>query len=318
MDLSIIIINWNSNRFLRNCLSSIRKNAGDLDHEVWVVDNASYDGCGEMLRREFSDVRFIQSETNLGFAKANNLAATQAKGHLLLFLNPDTEVQPEAFRKMAGRLRADQNAGIVGARLLNTDGTLQTSCVQSFPTILNQVLDADILRKLTPRSRLWGMEALFAGGDAPHTVEAVSGAALMIKSGVFQLLDGFSPSYFMYGEDLDLCFRATQAGYQVLHVPDAGITHHGGGSSKSATSSFSVVMMRESVYRFLRKNRGAAYALGYRFGLMAAAFPRMLLSLPPMVMRWSTGGRGSNETLRKWVGILRWSLGLEKWVNNRG
>jgi N-acetylglucosaminyl-diphospho-decaprenol L-rhamnosyltransferase len=138
-ELSIIIVNWNSKDFVRKCVQSIMANLMDFAFEIIVVDGASYDGCGEMLMREFPEVRFIQSDKNVGFARASNLGFEQSSGNCLLFLNPDTEVVGPAISILRTALLELDQAGIVGAKLLNTDGSVQTSCIQAFPTILNQL-----------------------------------------------------------------------------------------------------------------------------------------------------------------------------------
>ena len=134
MKLSIIIINWNSALFLRKCLASVYLNAPSVSFEVLVVDNASYDGCAEMVQSEFPEVRFFQSEENLGFGRANNFAVERSLGAALLFLNSDTEVIGPAVSRLLGCLRSRPNAGAVGAKLLNPDATVQESCIQSFPS----------------------------------------------------------------------------------------------------------------------------------------------------------------------------------------
>src|SRR4029077_16116528 len=148
LDLSIIIINWNSAAFVRECLETVYAGTGELDFEVIVVDNASFDDCGQVVQAEFPAVKFLQSPANLGFAKANNLGVRAAGGRNLLFLNPDTEILGNALPKMVSFLDASPDASIVGYKLLNSDLSLQTSCVQPFPSILNQVFDAEHLRRI--------------------------------------------------------------------------------------------------------------------------------------------------------------------------
>src|ERR1017187_2294182 len=151
MDLSVIIINWNSRDYLRECLISVIGGTGDLTCEILVIDNASHDGAAQMVAAEFPRVTYIQSDRNLGFSGGNNHAARQATGDFLLFLNPDTVVEGDTLVKLVGALRRQPDAGIAGARLLNSDRTLQTSCVQAFPTVVNQFLDCEWLRRRFPR-----------------------------------------------------------------------------------------------------------------------------------------------------------------------
>jgi GT2 family glycosyltransferase len=315
MDLSIIIVNWNSTDYLRRCIGSIVTHAHGIEYEIIVVDSASFDGCGEMLRQHFPEVRFIQSERNIGFARSNNLGANRAQGRVLLFLNPDTEMYAPAIATLYRQFRSLPNAGVAGCRLLNSDGSLQTSCVQRLPTVLNQILDVGVLQQWFPRVGLLMTAATFGNETKPVEVEAVSGACLMIERAVFRQVGDFSTDYFMYGEDLDLCYKAKQVGYRNYYVPGAVITHHGGGSSRQARSAFSDVMIRESVSRFLGKSRGQWYRKCYRVALTATSGARLLmlaLLYPTYLMRgrsreWSTAKQ-------KWTAILRWGLGRETWT----
>lgn len=319
MDLSIIIVNWNSANYLRECLNSIFTNSAGLGLEVIVVDNASYDGCGEMLKIDFPTVKFVQSTENLGFARANNLGFNHSGGRNLLFLNPDTEVIGPAIVSMLKFLEVSKKAGVVGCRLLNSNGSLQISCVQSLPTVMNQVFDAEFLRRWFPKAELWGTRALFKGGTTPTEVEAISGACMMIRREVFNQVGGFSTDYFMYTEDLDLCFKTRRAGFRNYHLGEAVIVHYGGGSSQQRWSNFSIVMMRESVAQFLRKYRGPLYSSCYKLAMSGSAVIRLMLVcilFPVWLARHRTDGW--NAAFWKWLAILRWGLGLERWVDQYG
>ena len=207
MDLSIIIVNWNSVEFLKKCLASVKAGTKGLDYEIIVIDSASFDGCGEMLQKLYSDVVFIQSQDNVGFAQANNVAFEKSCGRNILFLNPDTEVDDSAINTIYNYLEKLPNAGALGCKLLNTDRTIQTSCIQSFPTILNQMLDSECLRARMPESSLWGNAALFSHSQEPSLVDAISGACIMMGRNVFEQIGKFSQDYFMYTEDVDLCYK---------------------------------------------------------------------------------------------------------------
>ena len=318
MDLSIIIVNWKSVAYLRECLRSIYGNADGIDVEIIVVDNASGDDCLEVLNKEFPRVQCIASPDNLGFAGANNLGAKRATGRNLLFLNPDTVVTGSALQSMMAILDEREDAGVVGSMLLNSDSTVQTSCVQSFPTILNQILDAEALRKRFPRSELWGMQALFTASSAPTDVDAISGACMMLKSETFSKVGGFSTHYFMYSEDVDLCFRVKQAGLHNYFVGSARVVHHGGRSSASEPqNNFAAVLMRESRLRWLRTWRGAVYADAYRAATALAAMGRVaILEAGILTARGADRRRSLRYSAEKWIKILRWSFGLEPWAKN--
>jgi GT2 family glycosyltransferase len=241
-----------------------------------VIDSASFDGCDVMLRERFPRVRFIQSETNLGFAGANNRAFEASTGHAVLFLNPDTELIGPAIDTLYAELQARPDAGTVGGKLLNGDGTVQESCVQSVPTLSNQLLGAEFLRQRWPHSPLWGMAALHQAGVDACEVQAISGACVMLRRKVFEESGRFSTDYFMYAEDMELSYNARRAGYRNYYVPRATVTHFGGSSSQQV-STFAAVMLPEAIWRFLRKTRGRAYGLGYRVGMFASALGRLSL-----------------------------------------
>ncbi|HLE17264.1 MAG TPA: glycosyltransferase family 2 protein [Syntrophales bacterium] len=318
-DLSIIIVNWNSAEYIRKCLSSIFRETKNLDFEVIVVDNASYDGCEQIVRHEFCGVVFVQSDKNLGFAGANNLGFRHSKGKALLFLNPDTEIIGAAINDMLSHLTSLNDAGAVGCRLLNSDMSLQTSCIMPFPTILNQVLDTDYLKLLFPKMGLWGIKPLFSDGGPPEPVEVISGACMMIKRDVFEKVGLFSADYFMYSEDVDLCYKINEAGYKIYHVSDAKVIHHGGRStSQKNENHFGAVLIRESIFNFLTKTKGRTYAQLYKVSMTFIAFTRLavLLLLSPWLM-FTTKKDAIYHTMRKWGKVLRWSLGLEKWCKDR-
>jgi GT2 family glycosyltransferase len=318
IDISIIIINWKSAQYVQKCLETIFCDISIPSLEVIVVDNASDDGCGVMLKDQYPHVRFIQSPINIGFAQANNLAFRQSYGKTLLFLNPDTEIIGKAISTMHRLLWETSDAGAIGCTLLNTDGTLQTSSIQAFPTILNQVFDAEALRRRFPLLSLWGTQPLFERSEIPVPVEVVSGACLMVKRNVFEAAGFFSNDYFMYAEDTDLCYKVRALGFVVYFTADASVVHHGGGSSKQRDRNhFAAIVMRESLFLFLTKFRGRLYGNLYRVATGCAAFIRVtfIVSLMSIIPR-----RSKRDALRislvKWVKIFRWSLGFEKWVRS--
>ncbi len=308
MDLSIVIVNWNSREYLEKCLASIHGNTKGVTFEIVVIDSGSFDGCDQMLRAQYPAVRFLQAAHNEGFAKANNEAFRQTVGNTVLFLNPDTEVVGAAVELLYRRLHALPRSGIVGARLLNSDGSLQSSCIQAIPTILNRVLDSDFLKNRYPTAKLWGMAALFAKGEEAQEVAAISGACLMLRRQTFIEVGLFSEDYFMYAEDVDLCYKALKAGYTNYHVPTAVVVHHGGRSSDQAVSTFSTVMMREATWRFLRKTRGPVYGAGYRLSMFGSAIGRLAaLMAGRVVLR----GADCETSIRTWAAVLRWALNRE-------
>lgn len=306
MELSIIIVNWNSCEFLRTCLASIRTHLTGVTYEVVVIDAGSFDDAEDMLRREFPETRFVQSQTNPGFGLANNAAVAASTGSTLLFLNPDTEVRAGAIQALLAAQRSLPQAGIVGARLLNSDGTLQESCVQSFPTVLNQIVNSEFLRRRFPKSRLWGMSALFDDSAPTHEVEGISGACMLMPRQLFDQVGGFSTIYFMYAEDMDLAYKVREAGFRNYYVRDASIVHHGGQSTQRSANLFAAVMLPEAVQRFFVAHRGRAYSWAYRGLMMCSGLGRL------GVLGAASVSRGQSPTgtasFQKWLAIVRWSL----------
>lgn len=313
--LSIIIINWNSVEYLKKCLHSIYSQTNKLDFEIIVVDNASYDGSDSLIESEFPEVKFIQSEENIGFARANNLGFQYSSGRNLLFLNPDTEILDSAINIIYSYLESLTNAGAVGCKLLNSDLSIQTSCIQPFPTILNQALDVEYLKLKFPQLKLWGIKPLFFNDGNPAEVEVISGACIMVKRDVFKKIGKFSTDYFMYSEDVDICYKIWQKGYKAYYINDAGIVHHGGGSSKKKQNdSFPILLMNESKMTFLKKTRSKFYANLYRLSIIIISLFRLILilSMLPISRYLGRDFYGLRYSFRKWKRILRWSFGIER------
>jgi N-acetylglucosaminyl-diphospho-decaprenol L-rhamnosyltransferase len=318
-DISIIVINWNSRAFVDKCLASIDANAGDLSLEVLVVDNASFDGCQEMVQSRYPHVRFIQCQQNLGFAKANNLAFTRSSGRTIFFLNPDTEIQGPALQQLLAGLEANKDAGMVGAHLLNSDMSLQTTCIAAVPTILNQLLNVDLLRRRFPMWKIWRMQALFEQSARPVQVEAISGACMLAHREVVEQTGAFSTDYFMYAEDMDLCVKIVRAGWKIYYVPDARIVHHAGGSSALREENhFSNIMLRTSLLQFFQVHRGRAYATLYRVSLVFFCLLRLLvLAIASPLLLLQCRRDLLFRAVGKWSHILLWSVGSSGF-NNQG
>ena len=305
--LTILLVNWRSKDYLRRCLQTVHATCGELTPQIVVVDGGSFDGCGEMLASEFPEVEFVQSPANIGFGRCNNLGFERARGDLLLLLNPDTELRPESVQRLVTELERRPDAGIVAPRLLNTDGSLQVHCVRALPTPLNRALDSDLLRRLLPNSRLWGVGEAFRA-SAPVVVEAVSGACMLLRSEVFRRVGGFSPEFFMYGEDMDLCAKVGRLGLKVVHAPDAVVVHHGGGSSQGQVSQFSTEKMREAWETYFRLNHGAITVGCYRLLQGLSAATRLMLLCPAATLGGIQPRQTARQSMRKWWHVVRWSF----------
>ncbi|MCS7187152.1 MAG: glycosyltransferase family 2 protein [Armatimonadota bacterium] len=264
--LSIVIVSWNVREDLRECLQSLLGTgdrglgSGKLDFEVIVVDNASSDGTAEMVKREFPQVKLIVNEENLGFTKANNIGIRQSRGKYILLLNPDTIVKPNALRALVECAEAHPDAGIIGAKLLNPDGSIQRSA-RSFPDIGAGLFRNTFLGRLFPNNPFVRRYLLTDFSyDEVREVDWVSGAAMLVRREVFERIGLLDESFWAYCEDVDLCWRAWQAGFKVLFCPSAVIVHKIGRSSDQRLVP-SLIQHHRSMWLFYLKNYRKRYPL---------------------------------------------------------
>ncbi len=269
--IAVIIVSYNTRRLLYDCLDSLRHNGAALPLRILVIDNQSQDGSPEMVRREFADCELLLPGRNLGFAAGNNLglrrlgllagrpAAGAAVPEYVLLLNPDTMVHPGAIATMRDFLARHPRVALVGPRLLNPDGTLQTAAFR-FPTLLMSLLEVFPPGELLP-GRLYnswwhGRYPQEPAGQAPFPIDHPLGACMLVRSAVIQAIGGFDERYFMYSEEIDWCYRMRQAGWAIWQVPAAHVTHIGG----AATSQFRRRMLLElhrSRLRFFQQHYSA-------------------------------------------------------------
>ncbi len=249
-DVSVIFVSYNTRELTLQAIASVFDSVVDpgFTLQVIVVDNASHDGSSDAVRQRFPAVKVIDAGGNLGFGRGNNLGAESATGTALLLLNTDTIVQPGAIEAMANTLRQTPSCGVVGALLLNADGSYQ-DCILNYPTAWRIFCEYFWL------SRCAGWLPIFSGLFAPkpkqgfgerHAVPVVHGAALMIPAELFRTVGGFDPAFFMYFEESDLCKRISNRGLQVIHQPDARVIHLISQSSRSHPWWF---------YRIVRRSR---------------------------------------------------------------
>lgn len=236
MDLSIIIVNYKSKDFTDACIKSIYDNTRNISFETIVVDNNSGDGCIEMLRNKYPQVKGYQNDENEGFAKGNNIGIKLSTGRYILLLNPDTIVYEGTLEKMVRYMDKNLDVGIAGCRVENPDGTLQLACRRSIPTPMVAFFRLLGLDKLFPKSKLFARyNLLYLDEDKEAEVDAVSGAFLICRREVIGDIGGLDEDYFMYGEDIDFCYRAKKKGWKVKYYPDVRITHFKGKSSENLT-----------------------------------------------------------------------------------
>lgn len=252
MDLLVIVVNWNTRDLLAQCLESVYANPPDCDYEVLVVDNGSTDGSPAVIRERFPNVRLIGNSANVGFARANNQGIRASSGRSVLLLNSDTIVQSGALAQMVACMDSNPQAGLLGANILNPDGTPQR-CYGKFPSVVSEAAYA------------WGLENRFPfkyrfGGTGTIRDEFVEtdwvlGAAMLVRRQVLDQVGLLDESYFMYSEEIDLAYRIKKAGWKVCVLRDAEIIHLGGQSTKQVPAEMKAQLFRSKV-KYFRKHHG--------------------------------------------------------------
>jgi GT2 family glycosyltransferase len=252
LDLSIIILSWNTRQMLVDCLNSVEATIANLTFEVIVVDNGSTDGSQEMLRERFPSVHLVQNDENVGFARANNQAMALSRGRYMLLLNSDAIATPDAIQSLVSLARKEPRAGIVGAQLVNRDGSFQASHT-SFPTLWQEILMLTGLGRL-----LYGQWYPSHGPEedkGPQTADYVEGACMLVRRDAFEEVGGLDEGYFMYAEEVDWCYSMREKGWQVWYQPAAMVIHLGGGSSQNRRLQREADLYRSRV-QFFRKHYG--------------------------------------------------------------
>jgi hypothetical protein len=255
VDLSVVIVSFNTQAMTRECLASVMAGLDGLRAEVIVVDNASCDGSAEMIEREFPGVRLIRNAENRGFAAANNQVFEVASGRYVLLLNSDTIVLGDVLGRSVGYMERNPAVGAMGCRVLNTDRSLQRTCSME-PGLVNLGLMLLGLDKLSrPR---WFGRYQYRHWDRTdeRDVEVVSGCYLLTRREVLDRVGVLDEAFFFFGEETDWCMRVRRAGYRCVLAPVGEIVHHGGGSVRKLNHKRDV-MLTEALVRLHRKHGGA-------------------------------------------------------------
>ena len=242
-------------------LDSVQKATKTISAEIIVVDNASDDGSVESIKEKFPSVKLIVNEKNVGFGAANNIAMLHASGKYFLLINPDTIVREDTFIKMISFFEQNPEAGIAGCKVLNADGSLQLACRRGFPGPWTSFTKVMGLSTLFPKSRLFARYNLtYLDENKTYEVDAVSGAFMMLRKEVYDKIGGFDQEFFMYGEDLDLCYRTQQAGYKVFYVHSTEIIHYKGESTKRSSMDETKVFY-DAMHLFVRKHFSSSFVV---------------------------------------------------------
>lgn len=254
MDLSIIIVSYNSKQFIQGCISSLFNSAPHLAWEIIVIDNASQDASADLVRKEFPEIKLISNLRNLGYAKACNLGIKEAKGRYFFILNPDTKLSAGSLEAMVRFMDENPRCGILGPKLLDGGGRAEFSC-RAFPSYSAAFFNRySLLTRIFPHSKYANR---YLKTNCPHDtiieVDWVSGAAMLIRKECLNQAGNFDEGFFMYCEDVDLCKRAKDKGWQVLYYPSLELTHIIGGSIRR-TSPLAIIWHHQSMWRYYKKH----------------------------------------------------------------
>lgn len=232
-DLSIIILNYNTRDFLRDCLNSIKKaESNTFSFETIVIDNASKDGSAAMVKKEYLEIKLIESKKNVGFAAGNNLGIPQSQGGYILFLNPDTKVSSDTLRIMIKFMDTHPRAGAATCRIELPNNQLDDACHRGFPTPWNAFSHFTGLEKIFSKIKLFSGYSLgHLRLDKTHEIDSGSGAFLIVRRQAGNQVGWWDEDYFWYGEDLDFCYRLKEKGWQIFFVPKTKIIHYKGAAS---------------------------------------------------------------------------------------
>jgi N-acetylglucosaminyl-diphospho-decaprenol L-rhamnosyltransferase len=282
MVLSILIVNWNTRQDLLECLESIFASPPPGEFEVVVVDNASDDDSAEAVASLYPLVRLIRCRENLGFARANNLAAAGTTSQYWLLLNPDTLVHPGAIDRLLQHMAERPHVAGVGPRLVNPDGSVQLS-IWRRPTLFREWWRLFHLDRLYPLSEY---PPSTLNSRLARRVEVLHGACLLLRCEAVQGMGLFDEDYFVYSEEIDLCDRLGQAGWELHWVPEAVVTHKGSQSTRQVADAMFIELYRNKT-KFFRKRRGRLAARLYKLILLQAALARYLMgqAIRPLRLR---------------------------------
>ncbi|MBI3503165.1 MAG: glycosyltransferase [Bacteroidetes bacterium] len=275
MKLSVIIVNYNVEPFLEQCLHSVRKAIKNIPAEIFVVDNTSVDGSVSMVKGKFPEVKLISNERNVGFAKANNQAIRQAKGEYILLLNPDTVVQEDTFEKTIKFMDENKNAGALGVMMLDGKGNFLPESKRGLPTPSVAFYKIFGLAKLFPKSKTFGKYHLgFLDKNKIHEADVLAGAFMLIRKSVLDKTGLLDETFFMYGEDIDLSYRITQAGFKNYYFPETRIIHYKGESTKKSSVNYVLVFynaMAIFAKKHFAKSRAKTFSLLIYFAIALRA-----------------------------------------------
>ncbi len=276
--VSVIIVSFNVRGFLENLVTSLRHALDGIESEIIIVDNSSDDDTVDFLKRNHPDIELIENRTNVGFGKANNQGLKISSGEFLLLINPDAIVEENTIKEMLAFVNLHPEAGASSCKVLNADGTLQKTCRRGFPTPWVAFTKISGLSSLFPRTKIFGRYNLtYLDSEEVHEVDAIGGSFMFIPRKVFENVGGFDEDYFMYGEDLDLCYKIKKAGYKVYYTPQTTAIHFKGESTRRSSINQTYEFYRAmSVFVEKRYGSGTLLSFSLKFAIFLNRQTRLL------------------------------------------
>ena len=279
MKLSIVIVNYNVKYFLEQALHSVRKALNGIEAEIFVVDNHSVDGSCEMVKRKFPEVILIENKINTGFSKANNQAIHLSKGEYVLLLNPDTVVEEDCFSKTIEFMDKTPDAGALGVKMIDGKGHFLPESKRGLPTPKVAFYKMFGFASLFPKSKKFGQYHLgFLDKNKIHSVEVLAGAFMLLRKSVLEKVGLLDEDYFMYGEDIDLCYRISKSGYKNYYFPNTTIIHYKGESTKKTSINYVFIFYRAMI-TFAQKHYTQKHAQLFSFLINIAIYIRAAISI---------------------------------------
>lgn len=287
--VSIVIVNWKTPKLLAKCLDTIALDSRASEFEIWVVDNNSGDGSVEMLTSSYPYVHTIANKDNVGFSRGCNQVIPDTTGKYVLLLNPDTEVDKDAISKLADFMDAHSDCGAAGPKVLNIDGTLQLACRRSFPDPAAAFYRLTYLSRLFPKNPTLARYNLTnADPDQVLEVDALSGSAMMVRRQVIDQVGLLDEDIFMFGEDIDWCWRIKQAKWKVYYAPEP-VIHHIHGASSRLRPVGATINLHKGMEVFYKKHLAQKYWAPFNGLVYAAIWSRALVFILINLMRGAVG-----------------------------
>ncbi|MEI6683906.1 MAG: glycosyltransferase [Bacteroidota bacterium] len=279
MKLSIVIVNYNVKYFLEQCLHSVQNACHGLDAEVFVVDNDSVDGSVKMVKEKFPEVLLIENKDNKGFSSANNQAIRKSTGQYILLLNPDTIVEDDTLRKVVDFMDAHPDAGGLGVKMLDGKGKFLPESKRGLPLPSVAFFKVFGLSALFPRSKIFSTYHLgYLDKDKTHVVDVLAGAFMLLRKTVLDKIGLLDEAFFMYGEDIDLSYRITEAGYKNYYYPGTRIIHYKGESTKKSSLNY-VFVFYNAMIVFAKKHFSKENARAFSVMINIAIYFRAFISI---------------------------------------